>query len=97
MIELVISFCIAAILMVVEYFLSAKLKSPLWGGIIPLILIVSTIYIFTSRLIHLNTNSLFPFILLISFALGDWITGREKYKKNQQKELDKMKARDIDN
>ncbi|WP_085832290.1 hypothetical protein [Clostridium merdae] len=95
MMELFISLGIAAILMALEYLLSAKLKNPFWGGIIPLILIIATIYIFSSRLLPLNRDSLFPFILLISFMLGDWISGREKYKKNQQKELDKMKAKDM--
>lgn len=97
MIEMVIGLSIAAILMAAEYFLSAKLRNPMWGGIIPLILIVGTIYIFTSRLIQPSKNSLFPFILLISFMIGDWISGREKYKKNRQRELDKMKAKDIEN
>lgn len=95
MMELFISLGIAAILMAVEYLLSAKLRNPLWGGMIPLILIIATIYIFSSGLLPLSKDSLFPFILLISFMLGDWISGREKYKKNQQKELDKMKAKDM--
>lgn len=95
MMELVISLSIGTILMAAEYFLSAKLKNPIWGGIIPFILIIATIYIFSSGLLPLGKNSLFPFILLISLMLGDWISGREKYKKNQQKELDIMKAKDM--
>ena len=82
--ECIIGFGIAAILMMAEYLLSVKLKNPMWGGIIPLILIVGTIYIFTSWKIQLNFNSLFPFVLLNSFMLGNWVTGREKYKKNQK-------------
>lgn len=95
MFDTMISLGIAAILMGVEYLLSSKLKNPLWGGIIPLLLIAGTIYIFASGLIQPNKSNLIPFILLNSFMLGDWISGREKYKNNQQKELDKMKAKDI--
>ena len=35
MIELVVGFAIAAVLLIAEYLLCTKLKSPLWGGIIP--------------------------------------------------------------
>lgn len=95
MMELVISLGVAAILMAVEYFLSSKLKKPIWGGIIPFILIIATIYIFSSGLLPFGREAFFPFLLLISFMLGDWISGREKYKKNLQKELDQMKAKDM--
>ncbi len=38
MIELVVGFVIAAVLLIAEYLLCTKLKSPLWGGIIPVLI-----------------------------------------------------------
>ena len=43
MIELAIGAAIAFALMAAEHLLCTKLKSPLWGGIIPLLLLVGTI------------------------------------------------------
>ncbi|WP_218619272.1 hypothetical protein, partial [Paenibacillus sp. P46E] len=96
MIELIIGLSIAAILMLVEYLLSVKLENPLWGGILPLILIIGTAYVFMNGILQPNFKTLFPFLLLISFILGDWGTGREKHIKNRKAELEKMKIKDIE-
>ena len=40
-------------------------------------------------------TNVFPFVIANTIFFGDWGTGREKYKKLQQAEMDKMKARDI--
>ena len=48
MIDLIIGFVIAGVLFVVEYFLCVKLKNPLWGGIIPMLILIGTIWIFAS-------------------------------------------------
>ena len=42
MIDLIIGFVIAGVLFVVEYFLCVKLKNPLWGGIIPMLILIGT-------------------------------------------------------
>jgi hypothetical protein len=94
--EWMIGFIIAGVLMVVEYFLCTRLKNPLWGGIIPLLLLAGSIYVFASGIITPETKNLFPFLLINVLFLGDWGTGRDKYKKLQQKEMNKMKARDIE-
>ena len=95
MIELIIGCIIAGVLMVVEYLLCTKLKSPLWGGIIPLLLLIGSIYVFASGKLPLETKNIFPFVVINTLFLGDWGTGRDKYKIMQQKEINKMKARDI--
>ncbi|MHA6528909.1 hypothetical protein [Paenibacillus sp. BAC0078] len=95
MIELIIGLTIAALLMSVEYLLSVKLENPLWGGIVPLILIIGTAYVFMSGLLQPEIKTLLPFLLLISLILGDWGAGREKQIKNRKAELEKMKAKDI--
>lgn len=43
-VELVFGFVIALVLMATEYLLCTKLKSPLWGGIIPCLILAGTIW-----------------------------------------------------
>ena len=95
MIELVVGFAIAAVLLIAEYLLCTKLKSPLWGGIIPVLILAGTIWVFASGKITLETRYLFPFVVLNTLFFGDWGTGRDKYKKIKQAEMDRMKAKDI--
>ena len=95
MIELIVGFIIAAVLLIAEYFLCTKLKSPLWGGIIPALILAGTIWIFFSGRIPLETRYLFPFVILNTLFLGDWGTGRDKYKKIKQAEMERMKAKDM--
>lgn len=95
MIDLVIAFAIAGILLIIEYLLCTKLKSPFWGGIIPILILAGTIYVFASGRIPLTTKTIFPFVVVNTIYWLDWAGGREKYKKLQQAEMDKMKAKDI--
>lgn len=95
MIDCIIGFVVAAIFMVIEYLLCTKRKSPLWGGIIPFLILLGTIFIFASGRVPLQTKYLTPFIILNTLFFGDWATGREKYKKMKQIELNRMKAKDI--
>ena len=95
MFELIIGFIVATILFIAEYLLCTKLKSPLWGGIIPVLLLAGTIWIFASGIIPMETKYLFPFVILNTLFFGDWGTGRDKYKKIKQAEMERMKAKDI--
>ena len=95
MIELVVGFVIAAVLLIAEYILCTKFKSPLWGGIIPVLILAGTIWIFASGRIPLETRYLFPFAILNTLFFGDWGTGRDKYKKIKQAEMERMKAKNI--
>ena len=88
MIDLIIGFVIAGVLFVVEYFLCVKLKNPLWGGIIPMLILIGTILIFASGKVPLTIRNVFPFVIANTIFFGDWGTGREKYKKLQQAEMD---------
>lgn len=96
MIDLIIGFVIARILFVAEYFLCVKLKNPLWGGIIPILILIGTIWIFASGRVPLTVRNVFPFVIANTIFWGDWGTGREKRKKLQQEEMNKMKAKDIE-
>ena len=95
MMELVVGFAIAAVLLIAEYLLCTKLKSPLWGGIIPSLILAGTIWIFASGRIPLETRYLFPFVILNTLFFGDWGTGRDKYKNIRKAEMELMKAKDI--
>ena len=95
MIELVVGFVIAAVLLIAEYLLCMKLKSSLWRGILPVLILAGTIWIFASGRIPLETRYLFPFVILNTLFFGDWGTGRDKYKKIRQAEMELMKAKDI--
>ena len=96
MFDLIVGFVVAGGLMIAEYLLCTKLKNPLWGGIMPLLILCGTIFVFASGKVPMETRYLFPFVILNTLFLGSWGTGRDKYKKIKQSELDKMKARDIE-
>ena len=96
MFDLIVGSVVAGGLMIAEYLLCTKLKNPLWGGIIPLLILCGTIFVFASGKVPMETRYLFPFVILNTLFLGNWGTGRDKYKKIKQSELDKMKARDIE-
>lgn len=89
------SFFITGVLMFTEYFLCTKLKSPLWGGILPTLIFIGSTYAFVSGIIPLNPRNFLPFLILNLLFFGDWATGRDKYKKIQEAELEKMRAKDI--
>lgn len=95
MITLIIGFAVAGVLMIAEYLLCIKMKNPLWGGIIPIIILIGTIYVLASGRIPLTTQNILPFVVVNTIFLLDWGTGRDKYKKIQQSEINKMKAKDI--
>ena len=95
MTDLIIGFAVAGVLLVLEYVLCTKLKNPLWGGIIPTLILVGTVYIFVSGRVPFTTKTIFPFVVVNTIFWLDWAGGREKRKKLQQAEMDKMKAKDI--
>lgn len=95
MIDLIVAFIIAGVLLVAEYFLCTKLKNPLWGGIIPILILAGTIYVFASGRIPLTTKTIFPFVVVNTIYWLDWAGGREKRKKLRQAEINKMKAKDM--
>lgn len=95
MIDLMIAFVIAGLLLFAEYLLCTKLKTPLWGGIIPMLILAGSIFAFASGRIPLTTKNIFPFVVVNTIFWLNWAGGREKRKKLQQAEMDKMKAQDI--
>ena len=75
--ELIVGFVIALALLLAEYFLCTKMRSPLWGGIIPCLILAGTIWIFASGAIPLEMQRVFPFFILNTLFFSDWGTGRD--------------------
>lgn len=91
----IIGVVITALLIITEYLLCTKLRSPLWGGIIPVLLLFGSVFLFVSGIVPFEEEKIFPHAVLIALSLGEWITGREKYKKLKKAEMDKMRAKDL--
>lgn len=93
--ELLAGFAIALVLMVAEYLLCTKMKNPLWGGIIPGLILAGSVWVFASGSVPLELRYVFPFVILNTVFFGDWGTGRDKYQKMQQKEIEYMRVKDL--
>ena len=94
MLRVIISIIIVILIWIIESY-CAKLKNPLWGGILPLLVLGSSIYILATGLIEFNFTSFVIFFILNSSIIAGWIESREKYKKRQKEELERMKVKDI--
>lgn len=95
MFDLAVGFAIAGILMICEYYICTRLKNPLWGGIIPVLILIGTIWIFVTGKVPLELKTVSPFIICNSIFFGEWDNGRKKYLERKKTEMDKMKAKDI--
>lgn len=95
MTELLIGAAVAFVLMAAEHLLCTRCKSPLWGGIIPLLLFAGTVWLFAGEIVLLGGRYLFPFFVLNSIFLGEWSAGRSRYQKRRQDEMQRMKAKDL--
>lgn len=95
MMSLGIGFAVAAVLLLAEHLLCTRLTSPLWGGILPLGILVGTIFIFASGKVPLALETVFPFVIANTVFWGNWAVGREAYQKRRRAELEKMKAKDM--
>lgn len=89
MMSLGIGFAVAAVLLLAEHLLCTRLTSPLWGGILPLGILVGTIFIFASGKVPLALETVFPFVIANTVFWGDWAVGREAYQKRRRAELEK--------
>lgn len=86
---------ITIVLWAAEHLLCAKLKSPLWGGVIPLLTVAFTVWCFASGRMALDHTTFFPFFILNMLTFESWMEGRERRKKRQLAELEQMKAKDL--
>lgn len=83
MIEAVIWFVVALILIVAEYYLATKLRSPLWGGILPLAVLGYTVYVFAVQHQAVDMQTIMPYAIVNILLFGEWSSGREAYRELQ--------------
>ncbi|WP_214858964.1 hypothetical protein [Exiguobacterium sp. s191] len=95
---MVMSFIISALAIAaalgVQYLLSNRSNVYL-GAIIPILfLAIMTWRYFDGKLSSFTSYILITIIVLISL-IEQWVRGRRAFKKNQEKELDRMRTRDM--
>ncbi|MDC7291439.1 hypothetical protein NXH76_27030 [Blautia schinkii] len=84
MLDLAVGFAIAVILMVIEYLVCTRLNNALWGGIIPILILIGTVWIFASGKVPLEIKTILPFIICNSIFFGEWDNGRKKYSERKK-------------
>lgn len=94
--QYVLAIIITVVVFVVEHFLSI-LKHWAFGGILPLAFLLFSVWCFYSGKLLLNIQSLFPFRILFLLLLSSWFNARQSRKKKLHKEIEKMKAHDLNN
>lgn len=83
------SFLITIIILVIQSFLSRR-NNVYWGAILPIVYVVTLIYLWFFKTFSLLT----AFVGLVAL-LGIWADGRASLKKKRKKELEKMKLHDF--
>ena len=72
-----------------------KRKSPLWGIIIPILIIATGIYFYFFRNIEVNYNNVMVFAVPLVWCSIECYQGRKRRIQESEKEIAKMKAKDI--
>lgn len=94
----VITFIIIAIivlLMIAQSILS-KFESWAWSTIIPIIIILSAVYVFFFTKINFEFKTCLVFAIPFVWSLEEWDKGRKKLKEQKERELEFMKAKDLE-
>ncbi|RNC97623.1 hypothetical protein [Lysinibacillus halotolerans] len=86
---------IIVLVFAVQHFLSTRNERYL-GSIIPIGYLAFILYVYTTDIVDWSILKLaLYFILGEAFLIGYWISGRKIVANKTQKELEKMKAREI--
>lgn len=88
------SIAIGVIIIILQVYLG-KRKKWYWGAIIPVITIGFAVFVMANGLIVFSFRNLFPFTLLLVVECSIWEEGRKKVKDDKEKELEKMKGKDL--
>lgn len=73
-----------------------KCKNPLLGAIIPILIVVLAIYFHFFRNIGLSYTNIVVFVIPFVWSLIECYQGRKRRIKEFEKEITKMKAKDIE-
>ncbi|MBK0010310.1 hypothetical protein IAE23_27980 [Bacillus sp. S35] len=88
-------YLIVAIVLILHHFLSTR-ANVYWGAIIPGAYLILCVWLLCTG--HQTDHPIKSSVLLLFgllIFLIKWGVGRESYKKKQEKELNKMKTKDI--
>lgn len=91
---LVIVIVAVFVLMGLQTILTRR-KSPLLGIIIPALIVVTGIYFYLFRNIELNYKNIMVFAVPFVWCLIECYQGRKRRIQETEKEIQKMKAKDI--
>ncbi|MDK8179613.1 hypothetical protein [Paenibacillus sp. UMB4589-SE434] len=80
--------------LLLQIYLSRR-SSWVWGGIIPAIVVISTVIMFNRYDLSFTYSNMAPFVLYLVLQLSIWSKERVTYQKKLQKELEKMNAIDF--
>ena len=86
---------IAIILLMAVQAVLSKLEKSFWGVIIPLAVVVSAVYAHFIVKVELTWASVIIFVVPFVWSLEEWYRGRKKRIAEAEKEISKMKAKDI--
>lgn len=89
-----ITVAVTVTIFAAEHFL-ASLKNWVFGGILPIVFLLFSIWCFLIRTPRLSTEALFPFMILFLAIVSSWAEARENRKKKLKKELESMQAQDL--
>lgn len=90
----IIVFAAIEVLMVIQTNIS-KLQSPLWGCIIPTIVVLGAVFAFLVFKLGVTFGSVATFLVPLIWSIEELYRGRKRRTVQAEKEIEKMKARDI--
>lgn len=90
----IIVFAAIVVLMIIQTNIT-KLQSPIWGGVIPTIVAVAAVVAFFVIRIEVTFGSVLTFLVPFIWSLEELYRGRKRRTAEAEKEIAKMKARDI--
>ncbi|MBU3075846.1 hypothetical protein [Clostridium estertheticum] len=91
----IIVIAVIVLLMAAQSVLS-KLESWAWGSIIPIIIILFAVYAFFFVKFKFNYRSCVVLAIPLIWSLEEWDNGRKKLKEQKEREIEIMKAKDLE-
>lgn len=90
----IIVFSTIVLLMIIQTFLS-KLKNPVLGAIVPFFVLVVAFYTYFIAKVEFRFKNVLIFIIPLIWSFEQWYRGRKARLEEAEKEVIKMKAKDI--
>lgn len=91
----IVSGVIAVVLLVIQHYLS-KREHFIYGGILPLLTVLFSIWFIWFKSDSINTRLIIPGSILCLILLGVWCDDRILMKRKREDEINKMRAKDLD-